>query len=190
MNKPINNTYNLSKDYKKLFELVNNGHKIACWVDYDYRRTGVHIIRDSCICMKKEYGDYDFGVRGMAYGDLTKYRIDNSNLSEEELFTKECERMNLEFIEPNFESGATSKVSRSLYQKMVEKNKKLWNDIQVLVMSSPEEAKEVQEKYETIFGTKNCIKDMMHQYAKAYFDKYPEQDPRSPKFKGFLPKKK
>lgn len=77
--------YPTSKDYGRLYELAMAGEKIPCWLDY-WRGDGIRDIAE----VKCRNGQVNAGVRGICYTDgITK-----------EAFIKQCEQLNLEFIEP------------------------------------------------------------------------------------------
>lgn len=90
--------YNLSKDYEQLLQLICDGNEIACFVDYSYSKDDTNPCRDICKCRRHEECWIQFGVRGMQYGGVYKWQNDRG--TEKELFFKECERMNVEFINP------------------------------------------------------------------------------------------
>lgn len=83
--------YNLSTDYQILWLLIFEGNRIACFVDYKGYKD--EILRDIALC----YIGFDgksihVSARGTMYGTYpTTY----------EDFVKDCESINLEFIEPN-----------------------------------------------------------------------------------------
>lgn len=67
-------------------------------------------------------------------------------------------------------------VSRSIYQKVCEENKKLKSDIFTLVMSkgvSPERIL-VKDKWERKFNQDQYLKQMLHDYAVQYVKDNPD----------------
>lgn len=83
-----------SKDYKKLFQFIVDGNTAVAYVDYDYRDG--EVARD--ICKVERRGEFfiNIGVRGMAYGNVFEFQREEG--TEEELFIKECEGLNLEWV--------------------------------------------------------------------------------------------
>ena len=62
--------YNLSEDYKKLFELIHKGYRVPAWVIYndEYEEP----IYDIVEC-KLQWGDlWDIGRRGYSYSSFDK----------------------------------------------------------------------------------------------------------------------
>ena len=72
-----------------------------------------------------------------------------------------------------------SKVSRSVYQKLKEENKRLKADIKVLVEGNVFDFIEVKRKWKEIFKKETDFNNMMKEYAEDYFRKHPEQDVRN-----------
>lgn len=89
--------YKLSRDYKKLFELICEGHVAAAFVDYQFREDGT-VFRD--ICQIKRHKPYSINIcaRGISYGDI--YPFMESDGAEEDVFIRSCAATNLEWIEP------------------------------------------------------------------------------------------
>jgi len=76
-----------------------------------------------------------------------------------------------------------SKVNRSTYQKACELNKKLRNDIYILVMDPTSlEGVETRFKWKKQFNEDKQLRDMLQEMAKTYLKKHPEFDITSPKF--------
>lgn len=87
--------YTLSKDYNLLYELVKDGNEIPCWVHYARMDT-----IDICRCRIPYGKQIDFGVRGHVYGGVDEDAPKYFNITEKELFIKECEMLQVEFILP------------------------------------------------------------------------------------------
>ena len=63
-----------------------------------------------------------------------------------------------------------SKISRSVYQKLKEENKRLLQDIKTLVMEeSYNETIKVKAKWRQLFEEERSFQKLMHEYAKEYF---------------------
>lgn len=83
-----------------MFTYLMMSNDIFCLVDYDFYRDGrKDRIRDACRCRRHKSNDISFGVRGVEYGRIADYMIDENN-SELKLFKEECESLNLEWILP------------------------------------------------------------------------------------------
>ena len=85
--------YKFSKDYDLMFTYLLNGNDIFCLV---LRKNK---IRDVCRCRRKEPGYIIFGVRGIEYGHILNFDIDEKN-TELKLFKQECESLKLEWVMP------------------------------------------------------------------------------------------
>lgn len=83
----------LSKDYKKLFELVYNNEDITipCFVDYKFNKKDETEKAYRDIAKVRWIDMIDVGARGISYGDHRVTTLDH--------FVKDCERMNLEFVD-------------------------------------------------------------------------------------------
>ncbi|MEM1339805.1 MAG: hypothetical protein AAGF96_18740 [Bacteroidota bacterium] len=90
--------YNLSKDYKQLFALLLEGVTAVGFVDYSLHGDNLHPSRDVVKIYRNASFDIRIGSRGIQYGGVDPYwkEIDK----EKSVFIKECERMNLQFINP------------------------------------------------------------------------------------------
>jgi hypothetical protein len=78
--------FELSRDYKRAFELIKKGDRIACFLDYEG-------CRDVAIAeLTKPYKDLIVGARGITYIFLF------TDFYEE--FKKCCDRLNVEFYLP------------------------------------------------------------------------------------------
>ena len=86
------NPYKLSKDYERLFELVDRGNDIVCYVNYKLPMYRGKPVRDICEIRKKSY-EYEFVTRGKSYGCAPLFE----GL---EGFLSECNRLKVKFIDP------------------------------------------------------------------------------------------
>lgn len=83
--------FRTSKDYHKLWDLIQNNHRIPAWINYTTLSNG-KIVYD-LVEVKITYNKYySIGVRGCGYGDLSD-QIDD--------FIRDCETFELQWIEPN-----------------------------------------------------------------------------------------
>ena len=88
--------YTMSRDYDRLVELVETGRVFGV-LDYDMDRDGRDVLRDVVAILKHPDQEghivywFTAGVRGMCY----------THARTAEGFKAECERLNLEFIDPN-----------------------------------------------------------------------------------------
>lgn len=84
--------YKTSKDYQKLYEMVKGGFEAVGWVDHKW--SDETIVRD--IAKVRVRGlEIPFSVRGHQYGGVEGWDKDK-----ESRFLSECQRLNLEWIEP------------------------------------------------------------------------------------------
>lgn len=82
--------YNLSKDYKELFELIHKGNRIPAWIVYSdkYKEP----IYDLVECKLQYMSDrWDIGVRGRSYSTLGR---------DLESFESLCKHLELRWIKP------------------------------------------------------------------------------------------
>jgi len=91
--------YNLSRDYKKLFDLICEGKVAAAFVDYRFREAEGYVHRD--VCLVKRHGPFQINIsaRGISYGDI--YPFMEKDGTEEEVFKRSCGWVNLEWIDPD-----------------------------------------------------------------------------------------
>ena len=94
--KEFKNPYNLSKDYATLFNLIQQGFQIPCFVNFDWDRKG-DFVRDLCICRRYKEYDIQLSARGVGYGGVHPWN--KEHWDEKELFLKRCEQLDLEYIE-------------------------------------------------------------------------------------------
>lgn len=89
--------YNFSRDYVQLYELICDGFVAIGIVNYKWHGTDTPLSRDVCKIRKNEF-DISFGARGIQYGGVSESEARRSNEKDE--FIKECERMELDWINP------------------------------------------------------------------------------------------
>lgn len=90
--------YNLSRDYKKLYNIICSGKIAVGFVDYDWNRNK-DIVRDVCAIKKPTENYISIGVRGVCYASVYEFELKNSGKTEDEYFIDLCKSINLEFVE-------------------------------------------------------------------------------------------
>jgi len=90
--------YNLSRDYEKLFELICAGKIAVGFVDYQW--SGDEVLKDVCSINRFQENRINISVRGMSYGSVYPFMLEDFNKTEKELFIGLCRSCNLEFIMP------------------------------------------------------------------------------------------
>ena len=83
--------FNLSTDYKKLFELIHKGYRVPAWIVSCLKENGeplLHVVEVK-ITPYKQY--YSIGTPGICY---------DSYDSTFEQFEKDCTKYGLKYIEP------------------------------------------------------------------------------------------
>lgn len=95
-------TYKVSKDYKRLKELLDKGDKVVCFIDNDWNRKG-HIVTDIAFARCTgigEFMEYYIYCRGIGY--LSIFPSCYRDFSDEKLYDAfECD--NVQFIDPDYE---------------------------------------------------------------------------------------
>jgi hypothetical protein len=83
--------FELSRDYKRAFELIKKGDRLACFVDYG------NGCRDVAANIANAYtrGEINISARGISYIYLFDDQAETS-----EMFERECDRLNVEFYLP------------------------------------------------------------------------------------------
>jgi hypothetical protein len=83
--------FELSRDYKKAFELIKKGDRLACFVDYG------NGCRDVAANIASAYtrGEINISARGISYIYLFDDQAETS-----EMFEQQCDRLNVEFFLP------------------------------------------------------------------------------------------
>lgn len=94
----IKNSYELSKDYEKLYDMVCAGHRIIGFADYEFG--GGEIVKDVCSVKKDEYNT-QISSKGVCYGHAGDYAIGRHAGSEKNAFIAMCKNCNFEYIQPN-----------------------------------------------------------------------------------------
>lgn len=95
-------TYKISKDYKRLKQLLDQGDKVVCFVNFDWDRKG-DIITDIALARLVGSGEdieYIISCRGLAY--ISIHPLWYSDFSDEKLY-KVFEQDNVQFIDPDYE---------------------------------------------------------------------------------------
>lgn len=87
----INTNYNLSTDYKNLWDLIQNGKKIAAWLVYtdEYEEPIWDLVEVKNIWGKPN--DYTIGTRGICYDGPKEF----------EWFESICKKYSLHYVCPN-----------------------------------------------------------------------------------------
>lgn len=83
-----------SKDYTRLYEKINKGEIVPCFVDYKSFNLK-KVYRDVASIRKRPDNSIDIGVRGISYGGVSEWHL--KDITELEAFIYECERLNLEY---------------------------------------------------------------------------------------------
>lgn len=85
--------YQLSKDYKKLYNLLLEDKEIVVFVDYHFKTL---LIRDVATVRRFSSYSIEVAARGICYGSI----YEDDNLDEETLFLGLCNDLKVEWIEP------------------------------------------------------------------------------------------
>lgn len=90
MNKPMIKGYNFSKDYEKLWDIINDGYRVPAWILYsDEYKEPIYDIVEVRI---NPYGEVNIGTRGIGYSGFDEGKNG---------FLMICEMRQLQFIIPN-----------------------------------------------------------------------------------------
>lgn len=82
--------FELSRDYKRAFELIKKGDRLVCLVDYaGCRDVAANIVS------RFNHGQINISARGISYIYLFEDQAETS-----EMFESECDRLNVEFFLP------------------------------------------------------------------------------------------
>ena len=95
-------SYKVSKDYPRLKQLLDSGHWVACWVTYEWSHSDGYMVTDIAQakhCGKEEYECYSVTCRSTGFDHVFPSSFDF--YSEENLY-KSWEKMNLQFIDPDY----------------------------------------------------------------------------------------
>lgn len=90
------NNYQWSRDYKRLRELLDDGHEVVCIADYEY--TDGTKDRDICrarkiVCSNSDFKRYTVAARGIIYVDFPHWQKEYNS------FEESLKEANLEFID-------------------------------------------------------------------------------------------
>jgi hypothetical protein len=96
------NGYKMSRDYKRLKQLLDDGYEVVCSADYDWHDGTIS--RDICVGRlilgsTEEYDHYSFSCRTICYCEFYPSRYRDRNMTEEVMFKKAVSRKNIEFID-------------------------------------------------------------------------------------------
>ena len=96
------NGYKMSRDYKRLKRLLDDGYEVVCLADYDWHDGTIS--RDICVGRlilgsTEESDHYSFSCRGICYCELYQAWYKDQNMTEEVMFNKAASRTNIEFID-------------------------------------------------------------------------------------------
>lgn len=96
MIKAVEEIYKTSRDYDRLFDLVEAGQRIICVIDYRFRSEPASnpASRDICLARKTSY-EINISVRGMSY-----ISIFNDMPDRKDLFKHWCAKENVAWIVP------------------------------------------------------------------------------------------
>lgn len=95
-------SYEVSKDYPRLKQLLDEGHKVVCWVTYDWSQGDGHMVTDIFEAKRRGKGkdlEYAVSVRGCCFFDAHPY-WGFENYTDEKMY-KKWEGFNLQFIDPD-----------------------------------------------------------------------------------------
>ena len=95
--------YKVSKDYPRLKQLLDSGCWVACWVTYEWCHSDGYMVTDIAQARhrgKEEYEFYSVSCRGSVFDRVFPLGFDNYT---EEYLYKSWEKMNLQFIDPDYE---------------------------------------------------------------------------------------
>ena len=95
--------YKVSKDYPRLKQLLDSGCWVACWVTYDWSRGDGYMVTDIAQAKHRGEGSYEqytVSCRGTGFDDVYPSWFEGFN---EEYLYKRWEKMNLQFIDPEYE---------------------------------------------------------------------------------------
>lgn len=95
-------TYKVSKDYKRLKQLLDQGDKVVCFVNFNWDMKG-DIVTDIALAKCVGSGEniqYCISCRGISY--ISVYPLWYSDFSDEKLYDV-FEHDNVQFIDPDYE---------------------------------------------------------------------------------------
>lgn len=85
--------YNVSKDYRALYDLINKGKRVICFADYKPHSDWLPA-RDICVARKSKY-NIEFQARGITYGAVDEWEPQTF-----EYFEGLCRHINIEWVKP------------------------------------------------------------------------------------------
>lgn len=97
-------TYKVSKDYKRLKQLLDQGDKVVCFVDFDWDRKG-NIVTDIALAKCVGNGEnlqYSISCRGIGY--FSVYPLWYDGFTDEGMY-KAFENDNVQFIDPEYDKN-------------------------------------------------------------------------------------
>lgn len=97
-------SYKVSKDYPRLKQLLDEGHKIVCWVTWDWSLGKNDMVTDIAEAKRLgegEYLKYMISVRGTCFFDAHP-NWEESNQNDDWMY-KLWKKDNLQFIDPDQE---------------------------------------------------------------------------------------
>jgi hypothetical protein len=83
--------YQLSTDYKKLFDLIHQGYRIAAWVTVPAKLSDISIINLVEVKLMRFKQKYSIGTAGISYDSFD---------STFEQFEIDCKKYSLKYIDP------------------------------------------------------------------------------------------
>lgn len=94
--------YAYSKNYSRLYQLLCAGEVAIAMVDYRIRPNSTSgndvISRDVCQIVREKEWDIQFFVRGTGYGRVQHTPWLHPQLTEAEMFIRQCEDLHFEFV--------------------------------------------------------------------------------------------
>lgn len=94
-------SYKVSKDYPRLKQLLDEGHKVVCWVTYDWNRGDGYMVTDIAEAKRLEEGEYMhymISVRGLCFFEVFP-NWKEFDCTDEWMFDR-WKADNLQFIDP------------------------------------------------------------------------------------------
>lgn len=95
-------SYKVSKDYPRLKQLLNEGHKVVCWVTYDWSQGNGYMVTDIAEAKRigeGEYMHYMISVRGYCFFEVFPNWVE-LDYTDEWMF-EGWKSDNLQFIDPD-----------------------------------------------------------------------------------------
>ena len=95
-------SYKVSKDYPRLKQLLDEGHKVVCWVTYDWSQGNGYMVTDIAEAKRigeGEYMHYMISVRGYCFFEVFPNWVE-LDCTDEWMFER-WKADNLQFIDPD-----------------------------------------------------------------------------------------